>query len=179
MIEIPDTVLCSAERLAQALTDGGRAEVTVRSKRTGAHVKLTLACKKRKPEGQRGYLSRATVAGRIGLADAHKIDITDPDLEWPEAKVGAFSTVSGRYFNDGGDQARAWTAEYVCRWMRGDYPAMEEQAEILLSTRCCRCGRQLTHPESIAALLGPECAQKTREGRPAPRTPQPDLLAAA
>jgi len=31
-------------------------------------------------------------------------------------------------------------------------------AEILPSTRCCRCGRKLTTPDSVKAGIGPECA---------------------
>lgn len=32
-------------------------------------------------------------------------------------------------------------------------------------TRCSKCGRVLTNPESIARGLGPECAGTTRKGR--------------
>lgn len=170
MIEIPQEVLASAEDLRRMLDDGGRVDVTVRSKRTGAHVKVALSCKKRRPEGERGYVSRATVAGRVGYAAADKIDVLDPDLEWPESKIGAWGKRSHRFYaEDGADTARVWTAEHVILFALGEFPALAEQAEVLVSTRCICCGKGLTHPESIATLIGPECARKRRQGRPAPR----------
>jgi len=36
--------------------------------------------------------------------------------------------------------------------------ALLEDVEVWHEGKCCRCGRQLTTPESIARGLGPECA---------------------
>lgn len=37
------------------------------------------------------------------------------------------------------------------------------QLEIWHEGRCCRCGRGLTVPESIASGIGPECAKKEKQ----------------
>ena len=34
-----------------------------------------------------------------------------------------------------------------------------DQAKIQHAGKCCRCGRTLTHPESLASGIGPECAK--------------------
>jgi len=34
------------------------------------------------------------------------------------------------------------------------------QVEIYHEGKCCRCGRKLTHPESIETGLGPECGKR-------------------
>jgi hypothetical protein len=39
-------------------------------------------------------------------------------------------------------------------------PELMEQAEIMHSGVCCRCGRELTDPTSIALGVGPICANK-------------------
>jgi hypothetical protein len=47
-------------------------------------------------------------------------------------------------------------------WNKGvqqSHPAMT-QLEVWHEGRCCRCGRVLTVPSSIAAGIGPECAGK-------------------
>jgi len=41
--------------------------------------------------------------------------------------------------------------------MTGNIP---EDLEIRHEGRCCRCGRALTHPDSIDTGIGPECAKK-------------------
>jgi hypothetical protein len=37
----------------------------------------------------------------------------------------------------------------------------EEGYTLLVEGRCCVCNRKLTHPESIAAGIGPECAKRS------------------
>jgi hypothetical protein len=46
-----------------------------------------------------------------------------------------------------------WT---LARLAKNEIP---EQLEVWHEGRCCRCGRKLTVPESIATGLGPECAK--------------------
>ncbi len=170
MTEIPTEVLTSAEDLRAILEEGGRADVTVRSRRTGAHVKVSLACKKRRPEGQKGYVPRTTAAGRVGLTEGDKIDVTDPDLEWPECKVGSYGKRSNRFYpEEGADRARVWTAEHVIRYALGEFPALAEQAEVLVATRCRYCYRKLEDPVSIARMTGPECYGRRTGSRAAPR----------
>lgn len=42
---------------------------------------------------------------------------------------------------------------------RGDAD-LDTRVEIMHAGRCCRCGRTLTTPESVAAGIGPECSKK-------------------
>jgi hypothetical protein len=53
--------------------------------------------------------------------------------------------------------AFAWLLE-ACRTSS---PKLDAQAEVWHEGRCCRCGRTLTTPESIAAGIGPVCAEKS------------------
>jgi hypothetical protein len=45
-------------------------------------------------------------------------------------------------------------------WVWRNADNLDGKVEFLPSGKCCRCGRQLTTPESIAAGIGPECAGK-------------------
>jgi hypothetical protein len=45
-------------------------------------------------------------------------------------------------------------------WRCTEKPELLAQAEVSHSGICCRCGRELTNPESIASGLGPICATK-------------------
>lgn len=45
-------------------------------------------------------------------------------------------------------------------WLWRNADDLAGKVEFLPSGNCCRCGRQLTTPESIAAGIGPECAGK-------------------
>jgi hypothetical protein len=158
--EIPESIQADAARVLRALEDGGRAEITLRSKKTGAHVYLLLSCKKRRPEGK-GYLPRNTAAGRVGYREADKVDAVDPDLEYPENRVGAYGKVSDRFYPEkGADAARVWAADHVISWALGAYPALDAQADVFLHTRCSSCGIKLKDPISITRGLGPECHGK-------------------
>jgi hypothetical protein len=172
-VQVPEKVQVSADALRQALEDGGRAEVTVRSKKTGAHVYVTLSCKKRKPDGP-GYLSRGTKAGRVGLADADKIDAADPDLEFPDNQIGAYGKKSDRFYpNKGVDPARVWAADHVIAWALGAFPMLDAQADVFLATKCCSCGKKLKDPVSVARGVGPECYGQVTGSKKAPHQPMP------
>jgi hypothetical protein len=45
-------------------------------------------------------------------------------------------------------------------WKRVLGGKLSDQLEVWHEGRCCRCGRTLTVPESIASGIGPECARK-------------------
>ena len=45
-------------------------------------------------------------------------------------------------------------------WRCTEKPELLDQAEVSHSGICCRCGRELTNPESVALGLGPICATK-------------------
>lgn len=160
---VPDVVPADAALVRSALENGGKVEVTVRSKKTGDHVYVTLTCKKGKPGG--GFLSRATAAGRVGLGEATIVDATDPNREFPDNRIGTYS-VARKHMNVklGSDIHRGWAATKIMAWVRGEF-ALTDVADVFIATRCCRCGRKLTHPESVAALVGPECRNKANAGQ--------------
>jgi len=146
----------SSERLKAALELGGRAVVSVRSKKTGAHVTLCFVAKKKEADG-RGYVSRATVEGRIGLGEASTVFVDDPTLEWPDGKVGAFHLDTGEWKpTKDADPARVWAAERAFAWARGSFD-LGEKAEVFMELSCSFCGKPLTDPVSIERGVGPDC----------------------
>ena len=165
--DVPESVLTTPDKLQALLIDGGYATVTVHNATKKTHVTLTVVARKRKPDGK-GYISRATKLGRVGLGQADLLEVRDPDREYPENYVG-------RWYKDGGwkaggeaDAIRAAVAAKVLAWALagGD---MWGEAEVRVSTRCQVCGKKLTHPESIDDLIGPECkGQKTTSSTAAP-----------
>jgi hypothetical protein len=144
------------DRLREALEDGGRAVISVRSKKTGQHVPIRFAAKKKKPDG-RGYLSRGTIKGRVGTKDADVIFADDPSLAWPDDKVGTFDLRTGEWRpTKDVDASRLWAAEKALAWALGRY-SLDEKAEVFIELRCCFCGHPLTDPVSIERGIGPEC----------------------
>lgn len=147
-------VVASPARVRAALENGGRAIVTVRSHRTGRHVCLNFVVRKRKPGGQ-GWVSRATRAGRVGLAEGDAIEVRDPELEYPDNYVGRY------YLDDqawragrSADGARVYSAEKVLDYALS---GVLMQSEVFLATQCSYCGHGLRDPESIERGIGPEC----------------------
>lgn len=51
-------------------------------------------------------------------------------------------------------------------WTYGQLAAgvLPETVEVWHEGRCCRCGRKLTVPESVANGIGPDCAEKMMGG---------------
>lgn len=155
-------------RVKKALEDGGRAMVTVRSKKTGEHVSLKLAAKKRKP-GSRRFLSRGSSEGRVGIKEADAIFVDDPSLMYPEGKVGVFYLDTGEWRPvRKGDPARIWSAEKVLLWALGSYN-LEKYAEVFIELRCSFCGHALRDPVSIERGIGPECYGRHTRSKSAPR----------
>lgn len=151
----PETA-ATPERLKAALENGGRAVVSVRSKKTGAHVTLCFVAKKKEADG-RGFVSRATIEGRVGLKEASVVFVDDPTLEWPDGKVGGFYLDTGEWKPaKGADPARVWAASKAFAWAHGSFD-LAEQAEVFIELSCCYCGKPLTDPVSIERGIGPEC----------------------
>jgi hypothetical protein len=68
--------------------------------------------------------------------------------------------VRGRFFPKGWrDGATPAPSAVAFAWL-WNHRANPTPAEVWHEGRCCRCGRKLTVPESIAAGIGPECAQR-------------------
>lgn len=158
----------TSERLRAALEDGGRAVISVRSKKTGAHVSIRLAAKKKKAGG-RGWVSRGSRVGRVGIAEADAIFADDPTLVWPEGKIGIFDLHTGEWKRSGTDSARVWATERALMWALGSFD-LSEHAEIFIELRCSYCGHALRDPVSIERGVGPECAGSRTGSRAAERS---------
>lgn len=162
--EVPEYVPTTADGIREALTHGGRAVVSVRSKRSGEHVTVVLSCRAQKPGGS-GYVSRATRAGRVGIEDAYCVEARDEAAEYPENYVGRLYTNDGAWrAGREADRLRAWTAEKVLAYALGGYP-LDQQAEVFISTSCSYCGKRLTDPVSVERGVGPECYGKATGSR--------------
>lgn len=150
------TELVDAEAVKRALEIGGRAVVTVRSRKTGKHVTVCFIAKKKEADG-RGYVSRATIEGRVGIHEADAVFIDDPTMMWSDGKVATFLPKTGEWKPAKGvDPARLWAAEKVFAWARGGF-ALEEKAEVFIELTCCFCGKPLTDPVSVERGIGPDC----------------------
>lgn len=168
--EIAAYVPTTADFVREMLTIGGRAVVSVRSKQAGKHVTLVFSVRKKKPGGN-GWVSRATVAGRVGILDGDCIEVRDPDLGYPENYVGRFYLGANASWRPGrdADRVRSWTAEKVISFaLAGN--GLDQQADVLIATQCSSCGRPLTHPESVERGRGPECYGRETHGRQAARS---------
>lgn len=148
--ELPTEVEVDAAQLGRLLTQGGFAEVTVRSLETGNYVCLTFSAKKRGEHG--GLMPRNTLAGRVGLNDA---DVVFIDRQ--RDMMSSFSPRTGEVRHTRASTAATrWTVEKLLSWITGGYP-LDQQAQVLVATRCARCGRKLRDPISLERGMGPEC----------------------
>lgn len=162
--EVPEEVPADAARLRHLLEQGGRAVVTVRSKRTGEHVGVVLVVKARKPDGK-GFLGRNSKAGRVGLADGHVVFANDPAMSWPDDAIGSFMLDTGEWRpRPGADPKRVWAADHLLRAALADYD-IGRHADLFIATRCSVCGKGLEHPESVEDGRGPECRRQRNRGK--------------
>lgn len=154
-------------RVRLGLEDGGRLVATVRSRKSKKHVTVRLVAKQLAEGG--GYVSRATLAGRVGMADADAVFVEDPGLAWDENMLGTFLPATGEWKPArGADPARVWAGYAVLRYALGVLD-LEEQAEVFVACECTFCGRRLEDPESITRGVGPECFGRSTRSRPAER----------
>lgn len=152
----PEPTPATPERLKAALETGGRAVVSVRSKKTGAHVTVCFVAKKKEADG-RGYVSRATIEGRVGLKEADVVFVDDPTLDWEDGKVGGFYLGTGEWKPEkDADPARVWAAEKAFSWAHGSFD-LDEKAEVFMELSCSFCGKPLTDPVSVERGVGPDC----------------------
>lgn len=145
-----ETVPVDREKLRALLVEGGRARVTVRSLASGRHVTLSFAAKKRE-DGR--WASRATRAGRVGMADAACVFIDDHAGE----AVARFDPRSGEFSAKTEETAPLWTARRLLHWVGQGADNLTDLAEVFVALECAMCGKRLSDPESIERGIGPEC----------------------
>jgi len=131
----------------------GRAELTIQNPVTGQHVKLKMKQKKDRITKKPSTLYFVDVA-------------ISNDEEKGYRKAGVFFSDTRRWIPNKqmvrGD--RFWTiVNFLMQSI--EQPQNLENTVILHSGHCLRCGRKLTHPESIQSGLGPECSGRVYGAR--------------
>ncbi len=73
--------------------------------------------------------------------------------------IGTLNDLSNLYFKYGKKAKieRGTQSVVVFEWFIKNFNKLPENVEMLHSNKCGRCGRTLTHPESITNGIGPEC----------------------
>ena len=124
----------------------GNLTMTVTSLKTGDHITVKCACKRKSNSGWE----------RSGYAEATHVFLSVPSAGgWPD-KIGTYYPKTGRLYPAAdADPARVWAAQRVLLAACGVTP--HPQTELLTADRCGRCGRQLTDPISVSRGIGPEC----------------------
>lgn len=132
---------------AQALKfiAAGKSTFTVKSLKSGNHITFKVK-KNKKPTGP-----------------SHFIMVRD-DADG----IGSYSYLgtlwNGRDFNHGVRSLLPHDGVFAntARWFFGQLKqgTLPVRCELWHEGRCGRCGRALTHPESIASGIGPECKAK-------------------
>lgn len=121
---------------------GGKAKVTIVSKKTGA--RFTYRVERKNLEDNR-FLHFVSV-------------LTGPDnqqdFEYLGTIFGGQDYRHGRRSSIAQDAASNRAFEWVWRHLDS------QDFEVWHSGECSRCGRELTDPESIARGLGPTCAER-------------------
>lgn len=97
--------------------------------------------------------------------DAYLVDLSVPgaDGDWAD-KIATWypdhssSKWAGRFFRDRAqtDDRRVKAAEYLLDVAAGK----KDGTHVEISKRCLRCGKELTHPDSIKTNFGPDCAKE-------------------
>lgn len=131
---------------------GGNATFTLTSNKTGQH--FTFKAQKPTVETDNGGKRRDHDAEVVFI----KVLTGDPN-NWQDWQfLGTLFLDSNRFIVKRGTSVMApsvkafgWTLQNL---KQGEIPA---SLTIQHSGNCCRCGRTLTHPESIDTGIGPEC----------------------
>jgi hypothetical protein len=106
---------------------------------------------------------------RQGKVMAFVSVLTGSDNENSYSYLGVFKMGAGYCYGAksalGGDspsaKAFAWFHRAMYTQATMESGSVPEAVEFWHEGKCCRCGRKLTVPSSIASGMGPECATKT------------------
>lgn len=158
----------------------GDATLTLVSKKTGARFTYRV----RQPDAPEGQPPKDIWFVSVLSGPDNEGDYAYMGQVWPPRGYSAFTKERLEYAHGRKSkispsapsaQAFAWFARKVLLEQR-----LPDSLEVWHEGRCCRCGRKLTVPESIAAGIGPECAgvMGVDIGRPARARSQPRVLKA-
>lgn len=123
----------------------GKSTLTLRNPARGTHIRVRMYNRKDHSTGKPSscYFLKVSLLG-------------DGDAGYKYA--GAYFSDSKRFKAAPELEVDPPLAAVVSLILRAiDTPNVLSAAEIMHEGKCCRCGRKLTHPESIETGLGPEC----------------------
>jgi len=126
----------------------GRATITIKSLKTETHYTFRINSNKEK-DGMFFVKIRTSGGDNDDNDYTYMGIITAP---------GGFRVAGRSKFNNDSVPVKAFRFFYENVIVKGVIPA---NLEIRHEGRCGRCGRPLTHPESIDRGIGPECAKHT------------------
>lgn len=138
----PHTITDSAD--IWTYITGGRGSFTLVSKKTGARFTFKTYWSNNRQALFCLLLTSPDLYRYIGLID------------WDRRGLLVLTRMS--YITDQSDSYRA--LQWLLRRISKGADALPDSVEFWHDGRCCKCGRQLTAPESIAAGIGPVCAGK-------------------
>jgi hypothetical protein len=140
----------------KAYTLAGNATLTLTSERTGAHYTFRISQAKDKETGEKQPLwFVGLLIGPDNYADYSYLgviraarDLGDPRFQ--------FAVTGKSKFKPDSVPARA----FGFFWRHVDGEQMPAEMTVQHEGSCGRCGRKLTHPESLTRGIGPECWEK-------------------
>jgi hypothetical protein len=123
----------------------GKSRLTIKNPETGNHIKIRMRRKKDSPV----YYLQLAILGD-----------SDPGYRY----AGAYQVESNKFF-PAKDIQRGSRMERIASFLieAVSNPFRLNRMEIMHEGQCCRCGRKLTHPESIQHGIGPECSGKLKK----------------
>lgn len=127
----------------------GKAIFTVKSTKTGKHFTYKVS-EPKTPKGNKQVHFISLLTGSDNESDyQYFATIFDKKayMHGRRSRIGADAP---------GVVAFKYTLEHL---LQGD---LDTRVQIFHEGRCCKCGRKLTHPESIESGIGPECSKMTR-----------------
>lgn len=134
--------------IAKRFVLSGRALFTLKSARTGNHITFKIkAAREQRPQGPSHFVSVLDHADGQGGYSYLGL-VRDERFEIGSLRKTHHTSSS--------------TSAIALSWLFGNLAQgqLPEQCELWHEGKCGRCGRRLTHPDSIATGLGPECAGK-------------------
>jgi hypothetical protein len=141
----------TAEAAHKALF-AGNATLTVVSKKTGERFTIKIHQPDPDENGRPAPFIVGLLSGPDNTADYRYMGLLKND----GVRLTAKSRISTKAPSV---QGLTWLVRHVAN---GSFPG--DKIELWHEGRCCRCGRPLTVPSSIAAGIGPDCAEKMAAG---------------
>jgi hypothetical protein len=134
--------------------EGGKAIFTV-SNASGQHYTFKI----RRPRPEMPFFV-SMLTGPDNNSSYSYLGIYNPQ------RLSVYLTAKSKYNEDSTPvKVIRWAINKVGTAPAGQAPVLPAGYAIQHDGRCCRCGRRLTHPESIETGIGPECAGRINGGR--------------